>query len=80
MTTAHAGQPAGQPVITVTRGPATPAEIAAVMAVLLSVRTPAAVAPVAESARPSLWADGARARVALPRPGPHSWRASALPR
>ena len=80
MTTAHAGQPAGRPLITVTRGLATPAEIAAIMAVLLSVRTPAAVAPVAESAPLSRWAEGYRTRAAFPRPGPHSWRASALPR
>jgi hypothetical protein len=84
MTTAHAGQPAGQPagrpLITVTRGLATPAEIAALMAVLLSVRTSAAVAPAAESAPLSRWAEGYRARAALPRPGLHSWRASARPR
>ena len=80
MTTANAGHPSEQPVITVTRGRATQAEIAAIVAVLLSLRTPGAVAPAAESARPSRWAEGARTRTALPRPGPHSWRASARPR
>ena len=70
MTTANAGHPGQQPVITVTRGQATRAEIAAIVAVLLSVRTPAAVAPAAESARPSRWAEGARdpARPAPSRP------------
>jgi hypothetical protein len=80
VTAANASQPGGQPAITVTRGRATQAEIAAIVAVLLSVRTPAAVTPAAESARPSRWAEGARTRTALPRPGPHCWRASALPR
>jgi hypothetical protein len=80
VTAANAGQPGMHPAITVTRGRATRAEIAAIVAVLLSVRTPAAVAPAAESARPSRWAEGARTRTALPRPGPYSWRASALPR
>ena len=78
MTTAQAGHPGGQPVITVTRGLATQAEIAAVVAVLLSAGTPAA--PAAECARPSRWTEGFRTRAALPRPGPHSWRASARPR
>ena len=78
MTTANAGHPGGQPVITVTRGLATQAEIAAVVAVLLSARAPAA--PAAESARSSRWTEGFRTRAALPRPGPHSWRASARPR
>ena len=80
MTTAHAGQPSGRPLITVTRGLATPAEIAAIMAVLLSAVTPAAVAPAAGSAPLSRWAEGYRTRAAFPRPGPHSWRASARPR
>jgi hypothetical protein len=78
MTSANARHTGGQPVITVTRGLATQAEIAAVVAVLLSAR--AAAAPAAESARPSRWTEGFRARAALPRPGPYSWRASARPR
>jgi hypothetical protein len=80
VTTVNASQPGEQQAITVTRGRATRAEIAAIVAVLLSVRTPAAVAPAAGSARPSRWAEGARTRTALPSPGPHSWRASAQPR
>jgi hypothetical protein len=80
VTSANAAQPGGHPVVTVTGGRATQAEVAAIVAVLLSVRTPAAAAPAAESARPSRWAEGARTRAALPRPGPRSWHASALPR
>ena len=80
MTTVSTGLPGQRPAITVTRGQATRAEIAAIVAVLLSVRVPAAAATAAESARPSRWAEGSRTRTALPRPGPHSWRASALPR
>jgi Acyl-CoA carboxylase epsilon subunit len=78
MTSANAGHTGGQPVITVTRGLATQAETAAIVAVLLSARTPSA--PAAESARHSRWAEGFRTRATFPRPGPHSWRASALPR
>jgi hypothetical protein len=80
VTTVNTGHPGQQPAITVTRGRATRAEIAALVAVLLSVRVPVAAATAAESARPSRWAEGSRTRTALPRPGPHSWRASALPR
>jgi Acyl-CoA carboxylase epsilon subunit len=78
MTTTQAGHPGGQPVITVTRGLATQAEVAAIVAVLLSARTTAA--PAAESARSSRWTEGFRTRAALPSPGPHSWRACARPR
>jgi hypothetical protein len=78
MSTVNAGHPGGQPVLTVSRGRATPAEVAAVVAVLLSVR--AAAAPAGEPAMASRWAEGSRTRAVFPRPGPHSWRASALPR
>jgi hypothetical protein len=78
--TANAGQPGGPPVIAVTRGRPTHAETAAVVAVLLSARAAATPEPAAPSARPSRWAEGRRTRAALPRPGPHSWRGSALPR
>ena len=72
------------PVIAVTRGRATDAELAAVTTVLLAVaRSAAAAAAAAGTARrpwPSPWAGGSRVRPAPPRPGPHAWRASALPR
>ncbi len=75
----------GTPVITVVRGGPTPAELAAAVAVLLAaVPAPGpagtrAAAPAAPARIPA-WTDRARARQVLPRPGPHSWRASALPR
>jgi hypothetical protein len=75
------------PVITVTRGRATDAELAAVTAVLFAVRSAAALAADAAAAafagRPgsSPWAESARPRPGtLPRPGRRAWRASALPR
>jgi hypothetical protein len=71
------------PVITVTRGRVTDAELAALTAVLLAART-AADAAAADATpprrQPSPWAEGSRVRPAPPRPGPHAWRASALPR
>ncbi|TVZ05595.1 acyl-CoA carboxylase subunit epsilon [Trebonia kvetii] len=76
------------PVITVTRGRATDAELAAVTAVLFAVRSAAALAADAAAAaaiarRPgsSPWAESARPRPdTLPRPSRRAWRASALPR
>ena len=83
-----AGRPGGEalpaPVITVTRGRPTSAELAAVTAVLLAARSAAAAAAAAAQAaqgtRPPLWAAGSRLRSASPIGGPHAWRASALPR
>jgi hypothetical protein len=78
------------PVITVNRGQATDAEIAAVTAVLFAVRSAAEAASVtaavdaaaaARAPRQSLWAERGRPGSAptLPRPRPHAWRAAALP-
>jgi hypothetical protein len=75
------------PVIAVTRGRPTDAELAAVTAVLLaatsaataSAAAAAASAQAARRPRPSLWAADRGVRSAPP-PGPHAWRASALPR
>jgi len=91
MTSPNAGQTllaplasGGPPAITVTRGRPAPAEIAALVAVLLPVLSPAgscaAAVVAARAARPSRWAESSRPRTLLPRPGPESWRASALPR
>ena len=78
------GQPRGGssavPVISVTRGKAAPADLAAVLAVLLMTRSVIPDAPAAEPGRSALWAKHSRVRTTLPRPGPHSWRATALPR
>jgi hypothetical protein len=81
------GQAPIAPVITVSRGRATEAEIAAVTTVLLAVRSAAVAAAAATAAataaeRPpsSRWAESSRVRPWPSRPGPRAWRASALPR
>jgi hypothetical protein len=65
------------PVLRVVRGAATPEEIAAVVAVLLS-------RPAAGGARPaparSAWSDRSRLLRCPPHPGPGAWRRSAFPR
>jgi hypothetical protein len=70
------------PVITVVRGDPTPAELAAVVPVLLSVLLAAgpAGAPAASPQRRSMWADRARVVGVPARPGRYSWRAAGLPR
>jgi hypothetical protein len=79
------------PVITVVRGRPTQDELAALVPVLLAAGSAAepadAVAPAVTAratarvtARAGAWTDRARAWHALPRPGPHAWRAAALPR
>ena len=84
-----AGQPGDQappvPVLAVTRGRPTDAELAAVTAVLLAAASAAAsaadaAARAARRPRPPLWAAGHGVRSTPPSPGPHAWRASALPR
>jgi hypothetical protein len=67
------------PVITVIRGRPTPAELAAAVAVLLAAAA-SAPGPAPAAARSSAWVEHFRTPHGLPRPGPHSWRASALPR
>jgi Acyl-CoA carboxylase epsilon subunit len=69
------------PVLTVVHGKPTPAELAAVVAVLLAARGAGRAGGQATgAARRSLWAEHASVRHQLPRPGPGAWRASALPR
>jgi hypothetical protein len=75
------------PVLAVTRGRPTDAELAAVTAVLLAVTSAASAAAAAAASaraarrpRPPLWAVGHGVRSTPPSPGPHAWRASALPR
>ena len=83
---AVAPQAAEAPRITVTRGRASQAELAAVVAVLLAAwaaqaAQAAALADAAAAAgQPDLWADRSRTWFTLPHPGPGAWRASALPR
>jgi Acyl-CoA carboxylase epsilon subunit len=73
--TVAGGQSLEAPVITVTRGRATPGEIAAIVAVLLAAAQATNVAAQPPAPR-SAWAQAGRMRDALP----HSWRASGLPR
>ena len=69
------------PLLNVVHGKPTPAELAAVVAVLLAARGAGRAGdPATGSARRSLWAEHAPVRHQLPRPGPGAWRASALPR
>jgi Ser/Thr protein kinase RdoA (MazF antagonist) len=64
------------PVLRVIRGDATPEEIAAVVAALLSL---ASVADAAPPPAPSAWADRSRLLRRPQFPGPDAWRRSALP-
>jgi hypothetical protein len=64
---------------TVTRGRPDPAELAAVMAVLLAAGSAVGAEPSAQPAPVSLWADRARMLTAPPRAAARSWRASTLP-
>ncbi|TDP93654.1 acyl-CoA carboxylase subunit epsilon [Labedaea rhizosphaerae] len=66
-----------KPVLRVVRGTPDDLELAALTAVVASLRTPE---PETEQAPPSRWADKASLmRHPLPK-GPGAWRASALPR
>ena len=65
------------PVLRVIRGDATPEEIAAVVAVLLSRDAPSDAPPPAPA--PSAWADRSRLVRRPLFPGPGAWRRSALP-
>ena len=68
---------APSPVLRVIRGDATPEEIAAVVAVLLS--RAAADAPSPARPAPSAWADRSRLLRRPVHPGPDAWRRTALP-
>jgi acyl-CoA carboxylase epsilon subunit len=65
-----------EPVLRVIRGDASPEEIAALVAVLLS--RPAGAEPTPRQA-PSAWADRSRLLRRPLHPGPGRWRRSALP-
>jgi hypothetical protein len=72
----NADRPAGEPVLRIVRGDATPEEVAALVAVLLS--RPGALSATSAPAR-SAWADRSRQLRRPLRPGPGAWRRSALP-
>ena len=67
-----------RPVLRVIRGDATPEEIAAVVAALLS-RAAASDAPPPARPAPSAWSDRSRLLRRPVHPGPDAWRRSALP-
>jgi len=71
-----ADRPSEEPALRVIRGDATPEEIAAVVAVLLSrpASGPDAVLP-----RSSAWSDRSRLLRRPLHPGPGAWRRSGLP-
>jgi hypothetical protein len=75
--TAAAAPPAS--VVTVTRGHLTPAELAAVLAVLFAAGAARAAAAPEIPAPSSAWTQRSRTRSPLPPPGPGAWRISALP-
>jgi hypothetical protein len=66
------------PVLRVIRGDATPEEIAAVVAALLS-RAAASDAPPPPRPAPSAWSDRSRLLRRPVHPAPDAWRRSALP-
>ena len=73
----NADRPAGEPALRVVRGDATPEEIAALVAVLLS--RPGDDEPPPALPR-SAWADRSGQLRRPLHPGPGAWRRSALPR
>ncbi len=72
------GQADRRPVLRVIRGDATPEEIAALVAVLMSRPASDAGAPPPRPA-PSAWSDRSRQLRRPLFPGPGAWRRSALP-
>ena len=68
--------PAGEPALRVVRGDATPEEIAALVAALLSRPGDPGMPPATVR---SAWADRGRQLRRPLRPGPGAWRRSALP-
>ncbi|MBB5157724.1 acyl-CoA carboxylase epsilon subunit [Saccharopolyspora phatthalungensis] len=76
--------PDQRPVLRIVRGDPDPVEIAALTAALTGLAAAKAAAATPEQKPMSLWGDPAAA-VRHPagrrplRPGPHAWRASALP-
>jgi hypothetical protein len=77
-------RPAGEPVLRVVRGDATPEEIAALVAVLVARSGRSGrdgVGAARRSARPApgAWSDRSRQLRRPLHPGPGAWRRSALP-
>ncbi len=71
-------QPAGQPLLRVIHGDATPEEIAALVAVL-TMRAAGDEAPSPDRSAQNSWSDRSRALRDPLVPGPGAWRRSGLP-
>jgi Acyl-CoA carboxylase epsilon subunit len=67
------------PVLRVIRGDATPEEVAAVVAALLSRAAALDTQPLSARPAPSAWADRSRLLRRPVHPAPDAWRRSALP-
>jgi acyl-CoA carboxylase epsilon subunit len=76
---ADGDQPPREPLLRVVRGDATPEEIAALAAVLVTRSADSEACGPARSA-PGFWSDRARQLRRPLAPGPGAWRRSALPR
>jgi hypothetical protein len=77
---ANDSRPEGRPVLRVIRGDATPEEIAALVAALMTRASGPVGVPEPSRLVRSAWSDGAR-RLRTPiHPAPGAWRRSALPR
>lgn len=76
--TADPDQPPARPVLRVVRGDATPEEIAALVAVLVTRAADGEAAGPPRSAGNS-WSDRSRSLRRPLHPGPGAWRRSALP-
>ena len=78
--TGHDDRPAGDPVLRVVRGDATPEEIAALVAVLMA-RSGSADGAALLPVRPAggAWSDRSRLLRRPPHPGPGAWRRSGWP-
>jgi hypothetical protein len=71
-------QPRGEPLLGVVRGDATPEEIAALVAVLMT-RSADDVAASPDRSVPGFWSDRSRQLRRPLHPGPGAWRRAALP-
>jgi len=77
--TADGDQPRPEPLLRVIRGDATPEEIAAVAAVLVTRAAGAEAPSPVRSAQKNAWSDRSRQLRRPLSPGPGAWRRSSLP-
>jgi Acyl-CoA carboxylase epsilon subunit len=72
-------EPSGRPLLRVVRGDATPEEIAALVAVLVSARAADGEAPRPRRSARNSWSDRSRQLRRPLSPAPGAWRSSSLP-